>query len=206
MQIRDYRPEDERSWVHCRALSFLDTCYYDDVWPTRRHEDDAVELVAVDPDGRVVGILDLSFAPDGAALRATIDTVAIHPAHRRRGLAGALLERGLDAVRRRGAVSLDAWTREDVPAMTWYAAHGFTERFRYLHVHAQWDDDLSALTSTDDSRIVGAFLHAGIEHEANLRARYRRVYVCRQFLREPRVSPAAAAEGQESGPNHWLRP
>ncbi len=186
VEVRPYLPEDEASWVHCRTLSFLDTCYYDDVWPTRRQEDDAVELVAVDPLGDVAAILDLSFAADDdGTLRATIDTVAVHPAHRRRGLADALLEQGLDAVRRRHAVSLDAWTREDVPALAWYAANRFTERFRYLHVHAQWEDDLGALITTDDSRVVGAFLHAGIEHETCLRARYRRVYVCRQLMREP---------------------
>jgi len=84
----------------CRAVVFLDTGYYDDVWPTRRHEDDAVEPVAVDA-GEVVAILDLSFAIDGPVLRATIDTVAVDSVHRRHGLADALLDRGLDAVRRR---------------------------------------------------------------------------------------------------------
>lgn len=27
MVIREYRYEDERGWVHCRALSFLETSY-----------------------------------------------------------------------------------------------------------------------------------------------------------------------------------
>lgn len=99
------------------------------MWPTRRHEDDAVEPVAVDA-GEVVAILDLSFAIDGPVLLATIHTVAVDSVHRRHGLADALLDRG--------------WTpyagAKDVAALSWYAANGFTERFRYLHVHAQWDD------------------------------------------------------------------
>jgi len=95
VEVRPYLPEDEASWVHCRTLSCLDTCYYDDVWPTRRQEDDAVELVAVDPLGDVAAILDLSFAADDdGTLRATIDTVAVHPAHRRRGLADASTSAG----------------------------------------------------------------------------------------------------------------
>lgn len=130
VEIREYRPEDELSWLQCRALSFLDTCYYDDVWPTRRHEDDAVELVAVDPSGEVAAILDLSFAADNGVLRATIDTVAVRPEHRRPGLADALLQRGLVAVRHRGAVSLDAWTREDAAGAFLHAdsKHGLPAR------------------------------------------------------------------------------
>lgn len=134
--------------MRCRTLSFLDTCYFDDVWPTRPHEDDAVELVAVAADGQVLAILDLSFATDDGAVRATIDTVAVHPDHRRRRLAADLLERGLASVRERGATSLDAWTREDAPAVAWYSAHGFTERFRYVHVQADWRHDLAHLGAT----------------------------------------------------------
>ncbi len=92
VHLREYRSADEESWLRCRALSFLDTCYYDDVWPTRPHEDDAVELVSVAPDGQVLAILDLSLAVVDGTVRATIDTVAVHPDHRRRGLAGELLE------------------------------------------------------------------------------------------------------------------
>jgi hypothetical protein len=100
------------------------------VWPTRRHEDDAVEPVAVDA-GEVVAILDLSFAIDGPVLRATIDTVAVDSVHRRHGLADAFCWTG-GRTPYAGA--------KDVAALSWYAANGFTERFRYLHVHAQWDD------------------------------------------------------------------
>lgn len=31
MIIRSYRHEDEVQWVRCRALSFLDTAYFDHV-------------------------------------------------------------------------------------------------------------------------------------------------------------------------------
>lgn len=183
--IRRYGPGDEASWLRCRALSFLSTCYYDDVWPQRRHEDDAIEHVAV-TDGTVLGLLDVSFtAPASSAepLRATIDTVAVHPDHQRRGLAGRLLEECLAELRVRGTESLDAWTREDEPALAWYAMHGFTEEFRYVHVHADWEDDLGLPATTDGSRVVGAFLHAPIKLETAMRKRYHRVYVCRQLLR-----------------------
>lgn len=183
--IRAYVAADEPSWLRCRALSFLDTCYYDDVWDRRRQEDDAVELVAADQDGAVLGLLDVSFAVDDGTLRATIDTVAVHPDHQRGGMAHALLEQSVAAVQARGAATLDAWTREDAPALAWYAAHGFTERFRYIHAYADWRDDLAALGRPGDgSRIAAAFLHAPVENELVMRQLYRRVYVCRQLLRE----------------------
>lgn len=49
--IRPYRNEDERGWVVCRTLSFLDTAYYDDVRRSKEHyERESIELVA-DVDG-----------------------------------------------------------------------------------------------------------------------------------------------------------
>lgn len=29
--VREYRPDDERQWLRCRVLAFLDTAYYDNV-------------------------------------------------------------------------------------------------------------------------------------------------------------------------------
>ena len=46
MRLRDGRPEDGRSWVRCRVLTFLDTAYFDDVQHRRkeRYERPTVEL------------------------------------------------------------------------------------------------------------------------------------------------------------------
>ena len=107
-QVRDYRPADESSWLRCRVLSFLDTCYFDDVATAKPVEDDAdgtIELVAVDGDGGgggggdrdgdgdgtgegggdlVVGLMDVAIRGE----LATIECVAVHPDYRRAGLAG----------------------------------------------------------------------------------------------------------------------
>lgn len=29
--IREYKKEDEKGWVRCRVLSFLDSAYYDNI-------------------------------------------------------------------------------------------------------------------------------------------------------------------------------
>jgi hypothetical protein len=78
--IRGYTDHDAKGWLRCRVLAFLDTQYYDDVKtePTR-FEGEAIRLIATADDGDVVGLLDIGI--DGRA--ATIDSIAVHPDHRR---------------------------------------------------------------------------------------------------------------------------
>lgn len=179
--MRSYLPADEPGWLRCRVLSFLNTQYYDDVKPHRTTFDlPAVRLVAVADDGTISGVLDVEI--DGAA--ATIDTVAVHPDHARQGIATALLDAALPLVRNAGATTLDAWTREDEAANAWYLGSGFVEKFRYLHVYKDGDEPGEGFTTPDGlSAPVVAFMHADISREAELRAQFARVHVCRQYLR-----------------------
>ncbi|MGP9536421.1 GNAT family N-acetyltransferase [Brachybacterium sp. AOP43-C2-M15] len=177
VEIRRTRAGDEESWLRCRALSFLGTCYYDDVW-TGRPVSPAVQLVAVDAE-LVVGILDVEIEGD----LATIDTVAVHPDHGNRGIASALLSRALSELGEE-VTTLDAWTREDEPALRWYRRHGFTESDHYLHVYKSWRDPADGWASPAPlTAPVTAFCHADRRDEAELRARYERVYVCRRVSR-----------------------
>lgn len=175
--IRSYAPTDETSWLRCRTLSFLTTCYYDDVW-ARRPPSPALQLVAVDGDD-VVGILDIEIDGD----LATIDTVAVHPDHQGRGIASLLLDQAWRELP--AAVSvMDAWTREDESALAWYRAQGFAESEHYLHVYKTWEDsDADWVSPAPLSTPVTAFCHASLQDEADLRARFSRVYVCRRFSR-----------------------
>lgn len=180
--IRTYQPADAGSWLRCRALSFLNTQYYDDVKTERTSlTDRAITLVATTnaaPD--VIGLLDIEV--DGAA--ATIDTIAIHPDHQRARIATSLLHTAAPLLKRQGVSTLDAWTREDVAANRWYQRTGFREQFRYLHVYLGYDEDKSGFTTPDGLQPVTAFMHGRIEDEPELRARFKRVYVCRQYLRD----------------------
>ncbi|MFI2361836.1 GNAT family N-acetyltransferase [Promicromonospora sp. NPDC019610] len=179
--VRPYLPDDEPGWLRCRVLAFLDTQYYDDVTPHRTSFDlPAVCLVAVADDGTICGLLDVEIDGDAA----TIDTVAVHPDHGRRGIATALLDAAIPQVRAAGATTLDAWTREDAAANAWYLRSGFAENHRYLHVYKGGDDPAAGFAAPDGlSTPVIAFLHADISREAELRARFTRVHVCRQYLR-----------------------
>ncbi|MGC4937440.1 GNAT family N-acetyltransferase [Kribbella sp. DT2] len=111
MTIRNYQPTDEQSWLRCRVLGFLDTAYFDDV-ATRKPPPD-LELVAAS-DGQIVGLLDASLnGPE-----ATIETIVVHPDHRRRGIARALLHEACTRLADRGALYVDAWTRDDEGTLT----------------------------------------------------------------------------------------
>lgn len=173
--IRNYHLTDERSWLRCRTLSFLDTCYYDDVWTTRP-DSPAVQLVVIE-GGEVIGLLDLEV--EGAL--ATIDTVAVHPDHQGNGVASALLAKARDRLPHT-VTTLDAWTREDNSTLTWYGAGGFVESDHYLHVYKGGEESDDGWVSPDPlSAPVTAFCHARLEDEADVRARFARVYVCRRF-------------------------
>ncbi|MET9633676.1 GNAT family N-acetyltransferase [Lentzea sp. NPDC006480] len=175
-EIRDYEPADEPAWLRCRVLGFLATNWYDDVWQAKRRAD--LELVALD-GGQVAGLLDVSVP--GAD--ATIDNVVVHPDHQGRGIATALLEEALRRLSRCGVTTLDAWAREDKAALSWCARNGFEEASRYLHVHASAAEADTAIIAKHGLVAAGAFLHARIEREAEMRQRFERVYVCRRMVR-----------------------
>lgn len=184
VSVRPYQPSDEESWLRCRVLSFLHTQYYDDVKTERTlFERGALCSVAVLPgadDDTVVGIVDIEIA----GVAATIDTIAVHPDHERRGIASHLLEAALPQLISRGITSLDAWTREDESANRWYLGRGFRENFSYLHVHLEPTDgdDTGFRSPAGLGGPIKAFAHATLEHEEALRAKFGRVYRCRQYL------------------------
>ncbi|MFC8798663.1 GNAT family N-acetyltransferase [Promicromonospora sp. NPDC057138] len=179
--VRPYAPADEPGWLRCRALAFLGTQYYDDVKPRRTTFDlPAITLVVVSDGGEIAGLLDVEIDGDAA----TIDTIAVHPDHARQGIATALLDAVLAPLRASGTATLDAWTREDRAANAWYRRCGFTENFRYLHVYKDGDEPAEGFTTPRGlSAPVNAFMHADIALEAELRKRFARIYVCRQYLR-----------------------
>jgi len=182
-QIRDYRPTDEVEWLRCRAVVFVDTCYFDSVYASKPIEDDAdevVELVAVD-DGRVVAMLDVAVRGD----LATIENVCVHPDHRGRGLATRLLLEARARLAGGPARTLDAWTREDASALGWYASAGFVEEYTYLHVYSGYGKAESArlVEPRKPFTPVSVFAHASRELEEQVRREYERVYVCRRMVR-----------------------
>lgn len=186
LRIRDYRGSDEGSWLRCRVLGFLDTAYFDDVWVSRPSVEEGLGLV-VEHGGAVVGLCDASVVDDIA----TIDTIAVHPDHRRVGLGAALVDTLVDRLRVRGVTTLDAWTRDDADTLRWYAAQGFEARFRYLHVYAGTPQEMEAAGAAQGELLPRAgFFHADIAGagdlrlESRLRSTFERVHACHRMVRE----------------------
>ena len=180
--IREYTPADETSWLRCRVLAFLDTSFYDAVVPSKAAiEAPGLELVVLDGTGSVVALMDTGV--EGGA--ATIDTVAVHPDHRRRGLGRQLLARTRAWARAAGATTLDAWTRDDAQTLAWYRSMGFAESDHYLHVYAFHYTDPAepgrAITEPRPGlRPMLVFGHASLADEDQLRGEFARVHVNRR--------------------------
>lgn len=135
--------------------------------------------VAAEGD-QIVGILDIEVAGS----LATIDTLATHPDYFGRGIATELLAR-VSAVLPSEVTTLDAWTRDDEPALAWYRSRGFVESDHYLHVHKEWDDSDEGFSVPEGVwGLVNAHFHAPLKLEEEMRAKYQRVYVARRFVKE----------------------
>ena len=67
----------------------------------------------------------------------------------------------------------------------WYRKRGFEESERYLHVYARGREELGrAVTAEAGLMGVHAFLHmVDMGREAEMRASFARVYVCRCYER-----------------------
>jgi ribosomal protein S18 acetylase RimI-like enzyme len=184
--VRDYASSDEPSWLRCRILSFLSTAYFDDVVTTKPNvEAPGFELVAVATHDTVVGLMDV--AVDDTV--GTIDTLAVHPDHQHRGIAGALLTHVITRGHVHGLTALEAWTRDDPGTLAWYRAMGFTETDHYLHVFANHDTEpdepARAVERTRPGlHLMSAFLHAELADEPKLRQQFTRVHVCRRVTKE----------------------
>jgi ribosomal protein S18 acetylase RimI-like enzyme len=182
--IRPYRDDDERGWVVCRVLSFLDTAFFDDVRREKEHyEHPAIELVA-ESGGEVVGLIDVecetepgTVCADRPGLGGMIWHLAVHPDHQRRGVATALLREAERRARELGVERLEAWTRDDAATRAWYEARGFELVQSYLHVYVELDEGLRELFPITDGglRPVKVFAHYLGDDDA-IRERFRRVH------------------------------
>jgi ribosomal protein S18 acetylase RimI-like enzyme len=183
--VRPYRDEDERGWVVCRVLSFLDSAFFDDVRREKeRYENPTIELVA-ERDGQIVGLIDVecelepaTACEDRPGLGGMIWHLAVHPDHQRRGVASALLDEAATRARAQGLARLEAWTRDDAHVRRWYETHGFELVSGYVHVYVELDEGLRDLfpVTPDGIRPVRMFAHYLGDREDDAVRRYARVH------------------------------
>ena len=193
--IRPYLPSDERGWLQCSVLSFLETSYFDSVFRHKpRYDHAAIELVA-DINGRIVGTIDVECEDTpGSVCTACVDAdplirggmiwhLAVHPDFQRIGIGGRLLREAQQLAKERGIACLEVWTRDDVATLRWYESHGFEWIKSYLHVYLQGRDEIDGAIASliPDLRPAQVFAHyVGSEVEA-IRSRFDRVHDCNCF-------------------------
>jgi GNAT superfamily N-acetyltransferase len=186
--IRPYEHTDERGWVECRVLAFLDSAYFDNVEREKeRWERPSIELVA-EVDGRIVGLIDLeceeepgTVCRDGTGLGAMIWHVAVMPEFRRHGIASRLLANAEDELRERGIERVEAWTRDDPWVQQWYESQGFEQVYSYLHVYAEhWKSETDGVISSSlpGLKPLKVFAQYKGDEPDEIRARFERVHDC----------------------------
>lgn len=188
MEIRSYQQEDEREWVRCRVLSFLDTAYYDIVLTKKEtYTNPAIELVAVE-DNKIIGILDIeyeqkamTFCTADKALGGMITHLAVHPDYRRQGIGQALLVEAQKQLIEKQVVYIEAWVRDDLWVHQWYLAQQFSKLGTYLHVYIEGSNGISS--EIEGLIPVHTFCQYIGKDNEKMKKKYKRVYECTGFYK-----------------------
>ena len=186
--IRPYTDADERGWLECRVLAFLDSAYYDAVEREKeRWARPSVELVA-DVDGLIVGLIDVELEEEpgtvcreGPGLGGMIWHLAVLRDFRRRGIATRLLAVAKEQARGRNIERFEAWTRDDPWVQQWYESQGFVQVYSFLHVYAQGRDEIDGAIGSELSGLKPLRVFAQYTDEDGrdeIRARFERVHDC----------------------------
>jgi GNAT superfamily N-acetyltransferase len=189
IEIRNYRQDDENSWLRCRVLSYLDSAYYDDVQTRKeRFKNPVIDLVAVDDD-KVIGLIEIECeskpgeycqkGPDPAAM---IWNILVHPDYRRHGLGTRLLNKAKQRALEKGIVRFEAYTRDDDWVLAWYRKNGWRQVMSYLHVYMDFDElGDQRNTDTPGLKLIHAFAHYTGDDKQAICNKYKRVHTCTLF-------------------------
>ena len=193
--IRGYGDADERGWLRCSVLSFLETAYFDSVFREKpRYEHRSIELVA-ELDSEIVGVIDVECEEepgtvctvcadrDGPVLGGMIWHLAVHPDHQLRGIGAMLLHEARRRAETWGIGCLEVWTRDDAGTLRWYEAQGFEWVKSYLHVYLQAKSETEGVISSTLPSLtpVQVFAHYTGDEREKVRARFARVHECNCF-------------------------
>ncbi|CAM4234367.1 GNAT family N-acetyltransferase [Bacillus paramycoides] len=187
IKIRAYKKDDEIGWVRCRALSFLDTAYYDNVFREKeKYENPAIELVAVHED-QIVGLIDIEYELEertvcsrGTGLGGMIWHIAVHPDFRRMRIGNQLLNEAEKLAKELKLNRLEAWTRDDLWVQQWYGNNDFVNVDSYLHVYSDHTDEIKDVINSNIKQLypVQTFAHYTGENKEEIRKQFKRVHDC----------------------------
>lgn len=141
-RIVQYKSELEDSWIRCKALSYLYSRFNDQIEPkkdTYSLDDgyaEAIELVAVNQENVVVGILDIGLYNDDRNTYdpyvrhlekgSYMDIIAVHPDYQNRGIAQSLINEASTILREKEIDYVTIFTRDDKAANSLYNKLGAT--------------------------------------------------------------------------------
>lgn len=192
--IRDYQATDERNWVRCRVLSFLDSSYYDDVKREKEQYDHPSICLIAEHDNQMIGLIDVEYEESRGevcylkgALGASIWNLGVLPEYRNRGIAGMLWEQAKALLIERGIQRVELWTQDDVPANKWYEKQGFKLTWSYLNVFVYKDDQDPAKSYINHNVLGKTFgmrclnFEAPIERKQELISHCERVHEVRLY-------------------------
>jgi ribosomal protein S18 acetylase RimI-like enzyme len=140
MKIREYKDSDERGWVKCRLISFLETSYFDDIKKEKeKYLHPSICLVAED-NGVIVGFIDVEYEEQegdvcylAGGLGAVIWHIGVLPEYSRRGIATRLWLTAKEKLLNKGIKRFEVWTQDDAAATSWYLKQGFMLKEAYLN-------------------------------------------------------------------------
>jgi ribosomal protein S18 acetylase RimI-like enzyme len=140
MEIREYKDSDERSWIRCRVISFMDSSYFDDVQNFReKYDNPSVRLVAAD-NNKVIGFLDVEYENkpgDVCYFKGEKGGVIWHlgvlSEFRTQRIATLLWNKAKEMLINKGIKRIEVWTQDDKPATNWYLKQGFIMKESYLN-------------------------------------------------------------------------
>ncbi|URZ88350.1 GNAT family N-acetyltransferase [Floricoccus penangensis] len=141
MEIREYREEDERNWVECRLLSFLDSTYYKDVKKEKeKYPNHSLEYLAIE-DGKVVGFIDVELNSDDLTQNkengAIIWNLGVLPSYRGKGIANSLWEKVKGELKRKSFSYCELWTQDDKAANDFYRKVGFVQKSEFTYLRCR---------------------------------------------------------------------
>ncbi len=131
MIIRDYNQADEKEWLYCRVVSFLDCSYYNDVKTKKEiYEHPSICLVA-EENNRIIGFIDVEIDSDDLTCNngergAVIWHLGVLPEYRNQKIATQLWLQVKEKLLQLGIHYCEVWTQQDIPANKFYVGNGFT--------------------------------------------------------------------------------
>ncbi|MBQ8556570.1 MAG: GNAT family N-acetyltransferase [Clostridia bacterium] len=152
MEIRDYKESDEKAWLYCRVVSFLDCSYYNDVKTKKDiYEHPSICLVA-EEDDRIIGFIDVEIDSKDLTCNkgergAVIWHLGVLPEYRQMKVAKQLWLSVKQRLLQLNIHYCEVWTQQDVPANQFYVSNGFVlnEEQTWLRCYISGEEGMKLL-------------------------------------------------------------